>query len=260
MTIKDYIKQIPIVGQVARVIYSGVKRPDRSAPSYWIQRILPRHEGIAVQIGSNDGRTGDPLHDWLKCRNGWSAVFVEPVPLLFARLKETYSGYHRFSFENTVVNSNGSEVIFYWVSEDAGSALPNLPWWHDQLGGFNRDHITNHLPELEPFIKSSTLPGITLMGLFERHRIRDMDLLHIDTEGADWMILRQLDLKRYRPRVILYERKHLSQSEERSSILFLQGDCALYNLGADILAISKEANNAMQATLKPLRGFRVPDL
>lgn len=259
MNIKNAIKRIPVVGTIARIAYARIKGTWRHDPSYWIPRILQNRVGVAVQIGSNDGRTGDPLHDWLKRKKGWSAVFVEPVPFLFNRLQQTYSGEKRFAFENAVIN-DGSEVSFFWVSQEARSALPDLPSWWDQLGGFSREHITKHIPELEHFIKSEILPGISLTELFERHALDRIDLLHIDTEGADYKILSQLNLDRYRPRVILYERKHLSEDEHKQSIQFLQRDYALFNLGADMLAINKEANKAMQATLKPLRGLRVPDL
>ena len=60
--------------------------------------------------------------------------------------------------------------------------------------------------------------------------------------------------------MILYERKHLSEVEQKDSIQFLKGKYVLFNLGADMLAINKEANKAMKATLKLLRGVRVPDL
>lgn len=260
MNCKDTIKRMPLFGMIAQTAYSRIKGTWRLNPSYWISRIFLRDiEGVAVQIGSNDGKTGDPLHDWLKKKKGWSAVFVEPVPFLFKRLQQTYSGESRFAFENTVIN-DGSDVSFFWASPDARAALSDLPAWWDQLGGLSREHIINHIPELEPFIESATLSGISLTNLFERHAIDNIDLLHIDTEGADYKILSQLNLIRFRPRVILYERKHLSEDEHKQSIHFLKNDYELFNLGADMLAINKEAKYAMQTTLKPLRGVRVPIL
>lgn len=228
-------------------------------PAFWISRILLESEGQVVQIGSNDGKTGDPVHSWLKQKPGWRALFVEPVPYLFSRLKETYSGEPRFSFENTVIN-DGSDVTFYWVRENAISELPDLPEWYDQLGGFSRDHITKHLPQVDRFIESQKISGMTLGMLFDKYAVKRLDCLHIDTEGADFQILKQLDLANFQPRLILFERKHLSQKEEASAIRFLQNHYALFNLGPDILAISRTTHQAMRATLKPLNRVKLPSL
>lgn len=214
-------------------------------------------EAVVVQIGSNDGVTRDPIHNLLLRKRKWRVLFVEPVPFLFNKLKKNYSGDPRFKFENSVIN-DGSSVTFYWVAETAKEAIPDLPDWYDQLGGFDRAHITKHIPELEPFIEKAEFSGITLDDLFEKHAIERLDLLHIDTEGADFKILSQLDLRKRTPKIILYEKKHLSRKEERESILFLKANYVLYRFGGDILAVHREANNTtMQSNLKPLRGFRI---
>ena len=214
---------------------------------------------MVVQIGSNDGKTGDPLYHWLMRKKGWSGVFVEPVPFFFDCLKETYKKEDRFIFENAAIN-DGSKVSFYWVSEDALSALPDLPSTWNQLGGFSREHITSHIPELKPFIKKSNLRGLKLTDLFERHSLKKIDLLHIDTEGSDFKILSQLDLDRFQPRGILYEQIHLSEDEHSQSIKFLQDRYALFDLGNDMLAISKDDDRGMKVTLKSIQSLRQPYL
>ena len=251
------IKRTPIIGDIAQIVYPRLNGTWKLNPSYWISRIFLNSQGVAVQIGSNDGKTADPLHAWLMRKKGWSALLVEPVPFLFKRLLQTYAGRNRFAFENAVIN-DGSEVLFYWVSEEATSVLSDLPMWWNQLGGFSRQHIINHLPELEPFIKTISLRGLTLTGLLELHALKKLDLLHIDTEGADFMILKQLDLEKFRPCVILYECKHLTEIELTQSVQFLQSAYALFKLGGDILAINKDSSDAMRVTAKPLRDIRMP--
>jgi len=258
------IKRTSFVRNIARLgrrILTGKRKLSKKYrnPSFWLHQILPDQKGVAVQIGSNDGQTGDPLHEWLKKKKKWSAVLVEPVPFVFDRLKATYSGEKRFAFENAVIN-DGSEVTFYWVAQEAFSELSDLPSWWDQLGGFSREHIINHMPELEPFIRSKVLCGLSLKELFDRHELDSLDILHIDTEGADYKILSQLDLGQFQPRVILYEWKHLSKDEEKRSIRFLQDSYVLFNLGDDILAINKKAHEELQEKMKPLHRVRVPGL
>ena len=132
MTLKDQIKDLPIIGKIARQAYSRLNGSYRKCPSYWIPKVVRQKEAVVVQIGSNDGRTGDPLHDLIGRRKSWSALFVEPVPFVFQRLKSNYSGDGRFRFENSVIN-DGSDITFYWVSEEAKKSIPNLPEWYDQL-------------------------------------------------------------------------------------------------------------------------------
>ena len=46
------------------------------------------------------------------------------------------------------------------------------------------------------------------------NHIRDYTHIIIDTEGADWMVVRQLDLEHYRPRLVYLEYVHLSPYEQ----------------------------------------------
>jgi hypothetical protein len=55
----------------------------------------------------------------------------------------------------------------------------------------------------------------------QRHAISRLDLLVIDAEGWDWRILRQFDLKRVQPKLVLYEHQHLSASERAEAHQFL---------------------------------------
>jgi FkbM family methyltransferase len=256
MSIKEKIRSIPVMGELALWLNSRITGVWKSDPSYWLPRILKTQNAVVVQIGSNDGLTGDPLHRLLHRRKHWKALFVEPVPFLFSRLQKNYSNDSRFAFENSVVN-DGNPTRFYWVSEEAKKQIPNLPSWYDQLGRFTRTHITKYLPETDPFIEESNLPGITFRDLLQKHQINNFDLLHIDTEGADFKILCQVNLDQVSPCVILYERKHLSREEENASILFLKNRYFLHNLGADILAIKYETYEARRSVLKPLAKFKI---
>jgi hypothetical protein len=121
-----------------------------------------------------------------------------------------------------------------------------LPSWYDQLGSFNKSHITSLISGIEPFIEETSLKGISINSLLLKHDITSIDLLHIDTEGYDYQILSQLDLQKFRPRIILYERKHLSSEEVISAIKFLKPFYKLYNLGGDTIAVQEDAGKYME--------------
>lgn len=202
-------------------------------------------DGTIIQIGSNDGKSGDPLYSFIMKNKKSKAIFVEPVPYCFNKLKAHYGDDPRFVFENAAVN-NGSKMTFYIVKEDAKVKYPDLPYWYDQLGSFNRSHIANHLNGiLDPYIEEVELQGISLDNLLFKYSIFSIDLLHIDTEGYDWEILKQLRLTKYFPRLIIFEHKHLSPSEKNASLAFLANDYLIFNFGNDYLSIKKEIINGL---------------
>ncbi len=207
-------------------------------PSIWIEKILTKNNIFIVQVGSNDGITGDPLHSLILKNKDWNVLFIEPVPTLFENLIRNYPDQERFKFENVAIN-DGSFQIFYSVHNSAKTELPELPSWFDQLSSFKRENITNHLNGiLEPYIEEINIQGVTLPFILSKNHIQNIDLLHIDVEGYDWLVLSQLDLKKYFPKIILYEHKHLSLDEKKESLKYLKKyNYSVFQLGADFIAI-----------------------
>ena len=240
-----------------RVLLARLKRrllkkeflKDPQYPPYWFNKILGGEDAFIVQIGSNDGKTGDPLNELLQINKRWKALFVEPVPFLFKRLKSNYLDASRFQFENVAIN-NGEKLKFYWVDAKAKESINGLPFWYDQLGSFDKNHITKQLGDyIQPFILSEELEGITLPDLIQRNKVKQIDVLHIDTEGYDWKILSQLDLNSYSPQFILYEMNHLSPKEMTESYRFLKEKYELFHIGIDILAVNKNCGSAELAVI-----------
>jgi FkbM family methyltransferase len=244
VNIRNIALSTPVIGLILKylnAIYRKLTTPNFSQTA---ELLLGQKKIQVVQIGSNDGVTGDPIHELLKQYKDWRALFVEPVPFLFERLKKNYPDGSRFDFENSIIN-DGSEVSFFWCSESAKKELDNLPIWWDQLGSFSRDHILSQLPIIEPYIVERRVRGITIMELLDKYSISNVDLLHIDAEGADFTILSQLDLNLFTPTIILFEHKHLTYLSKRKIISLLESRYKLYNLGDDVLAITKRVTSAL---------------
>jgi FkbM family methyltransferase len=255
--LKKLFKQIPVLGPSAVWASSRLKGTWRMDPRNWLPILIPEADAQVVQIGSNDGRTDDPIYQLLLKRKSWKALFVEPVPYLYERLKRSHPADLRFHYENSAIN-DGSNATFYWVDESAAQQISGLPEWHDQLGSFDRQHIVKHLDGiLEPFIISHDISGITLRHLFEKHAIRKIDLLHIDTEGHDYKVLSQLDLTVLAPSIILFEHKHLASGEREKSIQHLAGHYQMFDLGSDFLAVSESRSMAFATKLQALKHQRV---
>ncbi len=225
-----------ILARVKRKILKKSFLKDKRLPAYWMDKLLPE-DAYLIQIGSNDGRTGDPLYPLLQKNKKWKALFVEPVPYSFEKLKNNYPDSHRFSFENVAINE-GKTMDFFWVNSAAKKALPELPYWFDQLGSFDKQHILKHFDgALAPFIEATLLEGIDLNTLFNRNKVKQISVLHIDTEGYDWKILSQLELNRFQPKFILFEHHHLTDLERKAAARFLEKKYTVFSLGIDMLAV-----------------------
>ena len=219
---KITLRNLPLIGPIFR---------RRADPAWRVTSALPQRQGLVVQVGSNDG-IGDPVYKLLQQRPEWRAILVEPVPYVFDLLKKTYGDDPRIRFENVAINA-GEPLPFYWVDAQAAVDLPHLPAHWNQLGSFMKDHITKHLLELKPYVRETMVTGLTLTGLLEKNGVGNFDFLHIDTEGYDWKILKQLDLKRWKPRVILFEHKHLSREEMAEARAFLRPFYQIVKLRSD---------------------------
>lgn len=195
-----------------------------------------------VQIGSNDGKTGDPLHDLIKS-NDWNVTFVEPIPYLFEKLVSNYGIEQRFKFIQKAIGVGKCNL--YFIDKQAGLDL-NLPVWYDQLGSFYIEHILKHFGEsIKPYIRHIEIDTIDLNQVLTEQ----VDLLHIDTEGYDWGVLQQLDRTKYDPKVILFEHKHLSEMDYKLCEAFLTG-YELFKLEDDTICLNKKYTDVINFLTK----------
>lgn len=207
-------------------------------------------EPVFVKVGANDGITGDPCSDILLSDERWKGLLIEPVPYCFARLKGNFHDSNRFSLEQVAIGPSAGMKTFYYVDQGAAKAIPDLPCWFDQLGSFDKQHILKHLDGiLAPFIAECTIEVATLTDVLIRNGIRDIHLLHIDTEGYDYEVLKSLDFNRYMPLAILIEHQHLPDDQKTEMFQFLRNhQYDVRNCGGDYFAINNAANKRLRNT------------
>lgn len=168
-----------------------------------------------VQIGSNDGFVHDPLHAVVRAY-GWSGVLVEPVPALFSRLQTNYAGVPGLSFENAAIGLSDGQASLHVVEPRQGD-----PYWVDQLASFERDTLLSHsdvLPALSERITEVRVDCLTLPSLVQRHALDTIDLLHVDVEGFDYEVLKQIEFAApWAPAFVVYERQHFDAVTDRAA-------------------------------------------
>jgi len=173
-----------------------------------------------VQIGANDGISGDPVRDFIE-RYRWPGILVEPLPDIFAKLARNYSGSPQVTLENCAIGE-ARELTLYRVRADVTNAAP----WLHELASFDREVVLRDrafFPDIADYIVEQRVPSISFSALMDRHGIDRFDVLVIDTEGYDLEILKQVDFPRHRPRVVLYEHKHLGAAQQKEAKALLAG-------------------------------------
>ena len=198
---------------------------------------------VFVKVGANDGITGDPCSDLLLEGKRWKGVLIEPVPYCFDRLKSTFHDEQRFSLLQVAVGAPAGEATFYYVDSNARKNISNLPSWYDQLGSFDKSHIVKHLDgALAPFIVECKVEVRLLSDILRENEIRDVHLLHIDTEGHDYEVLKTLDFSCHAPVAIFVEYKHLPDTQKAEMlVLFRIHGYSVYDCDGDYFALDKKA-------------------
>ncbi|MGH8476088.1 MAG: FkbM family methyltransferase [Methylococcales bacterium] len=164
-----------------------------------------------IQIGANDGVSHDPLYRHVQ-RFGWRGILIEPVKFYFDLLKKNYANSNRLIFENIAISERNEYRDFFRIRED----LDFLPRWTKGLGSFKRDVVLKHrwiIPHIQQYIVQELVECVCFRALLERHAVDKIDLIMVDTEGYDFEIIKQIDFSLARPKVILYEHKHLSHTD-----------------------------------------------
>jgi FkbM family methyltransferase len=171
-----------------------------------------------VQIGAHDGLTSDHMRP-LILKHGWMGVLVEPVPEQFRRLQANYANVPGLRFERAAIAGHDGEVTFYKVRED----LPGLPRHAHLVHSLKYDVVLNEIGGRADALTAIHVPALMFQTLLDKHRLDHVDVLTIDTEGADYEILSQVDFSRHRPSLILYEHKHLSLADREACQAMLAG-------------------------------------
>jgi FkbM family methyltransferase len=234
-SLKQALQKSPVAFKLLREIYrafvpvaknSPIDQRCRDIEAAISKEFAGKTRVFFVQIGANDGLTGDPVHDTIAHNKNWSGIFIEPVETLFQKLKKNYGLSKRFIFENVAVSQERGVRKFYYVSADAKGSEEKISDWFDQIGSFDRNHILKHCVGnnrvLENYIVEQNVSCLPLQDILDKHSITQLDLVLIDTEGFDFQVLLQVDLNTYKPSVVLYEHYHLSPEDKANARSLLE--------------------------------------
>lgn len=219
------------------VMFRLLNKPRKTSLQKIIRRFSKRKDDVFfIQIGSNDGVTRDPLNKHIT-EDQWRGIVIEPVKYIYEKLIDNYKYCPRVSCENLAIADENGTRDFYRLKESED----DLPVWYDQIGSFDSDIVQAHSHKIKDFYKyyiTEHVNCITFDTLVKRHAVQKIDLIHIDTEGYDYEIIKMINLPRFNPEIILFEHKHLPLETYKEAISYLKGrNYKLYSEKNDTLAI-----------------------
>lgn len=220
--VSELVKQFPLLHKGLRRIYClfhpGIRF--RVEQAFRCQRDI-----FVLKIGANDGITNDPIGDYLLNDSRYHGVLVEPIPHYARLLADNFGLTARFSIKQVAVSHSSGEMKIYHVAENASELLRkyvDVPGLRG-IASLDRNHVLKHLaPENHSIVQSDMIECLTVKELLNRNHINHIDLLHIDAEGHDWMILQQFDFDVVRPKIVLFERKHLNRGDQEAARKMMQ--------------------------------------
>lgn len=160
-----------------------------------------------IQIGSHEGETiNDPIFS--NVDNSTRLILVEPVPYIFEKLKQNYNRKYsenkNIIFINKAVSDCIGEIKMTIPSEK--NDYTKLPYWASQLGSINPTHALEHINNL--LVEEIIVQTTTINEIVKEYDIKEIDMLHTDTEGHDYTILMNYDFS-IKPKKVMFEHKHI---------------------------------------------------
>lgn len=152
-----------------------------------------------IQVGANDGLNYDPIREYVT-RYHWRGILVEPQPKLFSELVKNYTSEPQLIFENIALAHSDGEATLYAFKES-----DSLPRHASMLASFNRELIAGNGFGYRGEIEELRVPALTAASLLSKHRISEIDLLQIDTEGFDYEVIRMFLQTGVKPSIINFE-------------------------------------------------------
>ncbi|MBX2876536.1 MAG: FkbM family methyltransferase [Saprospiraceae bacterium] len=216
-----------VVQTTLRVLQLVLENQRDKVPFLAKQFLLNLPNVTFLQIGANDGKTGDLLYE-CKRQKKWQGVMLEPQSMVFQVLQENFPEDRYILLNAAMSHVSGSATLF--KIKDSESR------WANGLASFKRESILAHfengyiggklkeegisLEEVKNYsdcIVEEEVQTISFPELVRRAYFPAYDALLIDVEGFDFEVLKMVELGDPTLQFVIFEFKHLSQSDRKSA-------------------------------------------
>jgi FkbM family methyltransferase len=207
-------------------------------------------EIFALNIGSMDAIMFDELCGYAAMYN-FKGLYVEPIPYLFEKLKANIKN-NGNKFENSAISDYDGQIEMIMIDKyaiDSGkvhNCFYGMSAVYPPRNGLGSE---GDKQTVEKYGKMITVPCITFETLMAKHNIENFDIVKIDTEGHDYVIFKQINLDKYKPKVIRLEWINISEEEQKNIIdTFNKHDYVFEIISQDITALPRSFLNEIEST------------
>lgn len=196
---------------------------------------------IVVEVGANDGKTGDPIFHLIRPNAQSKALLIEPVPYLFERLQRNYSDLPDCILANVAIAPVSGSASIYYIDPDARKCFPELPPYFEELASFDKTKIAQILGErATSLLREKVVKTIPLRNLLRENGITRVDLLQIDTEGYDYEVLKTFPFDLGLPVLVCFEHCHLSERDRAAALsLIVSHGYSVERWGKDFVCVRR---------------------
>ncbi|TRL32456.1 FkbM family methyltransferase [Methylosinus sporium] len=179
-----------------------------------------------LQVGACDGVTSENMRDVFN-ETDWSAVMLEPLPDMFAKLQVNWAHKPKFQLVNAALAPYDGTAEIRRIPPEDVRASDAWEWGISSLNGvdssFGRPGFHKETAEfLTSRSRLEQVKTISFETLKKNVGIKRIDYIQIDTEGYDRIVMEEIDLVRFRPFLIQCEIYNLSTVDRAKLFGYLQ--------------------------------------
>lgn len=175
-----------------------------------------------LQIGANDGIIFDHLREFI-VKDEWQGILIEPVKETFEELVENHKKSKNLKFINIAISDVQEEKEISYIPKEAikknnlNISLKGCSTFHEFRQGEKSIPMRVHEEKNKNFLTKQMVKCETLNNVLLKEKIKELDLLQIDTEGHEHKIITSIDFKDFYCKVIIFEtnrRKKMFSNEQ----------------------------------------------
>jgi FkbM family methyltransferase len=183
-----------------------------------------KNKGYFIDIGAHNGI--DINNTYYFENEGWDGICFEPIPEIFDQLKQ----------------NRKCKVVQKAISDVAGpSQFFTIKGYSDMLSGladkYPQDHIARINREIEQYDQSYDYIDVMCSTFDEEVKQTNIDLLSIDTEGAELDILKTIDFTKYSVNIMVVEYNYFNQ--ELIDLIYKNNFEVVQQRGVDLIIKNK---------------------